>query len=147
MIETNRLFFGNFWTYKCEPHLDNPFVADYTYYRLENKYRLFYLPKKVEIHPTCKEIETGICYPFSRNTYSPKIFIYERNIISLRDAFPTVNFPSKLTKKQVLSINELFNEMQCETYNKEETEQKKIELTTANEIKTRVLKQKNKVLN
>lgn len=137
MIQTNNLYLAKL--------LGNDGSRFGYRYEVDNKYRLFYLTKKrffIDREDVFKDVETGKCYPLCFSYYS-KFYINTNNMISLRDAFPTVNFPTKLTKKQMLQISNLFNEMQCEEYNKKDSEIEKIELHTAAKIKTKVI-QKHK---
>ncbi len=133
MIETNRLYLGRI--YGSE-------LFDSSYYRIDNKYRMFYFVSHkfyISKEDGFKEIESRKYYPTSFRV-SNNYFVPVDGVIPIRDFFPTVNFPSKLTKKQLTSLIYLSNKMQCETYNKDESEQEKIELATAEEIMKRVLK-------
>ena len=137
MLKTNRLFLAKL--------LGGSLFGNR--YEVDDKYRLFYLTKKrfdgtLGREDVFEDVETKKYYPLG-SPYHSRFFIDTNAIISLRDFFPTVNFPNELTRKQLLAIDELLNEMQCETYNKEQTEKESIKLSTSDEIKTRVLKPKN----
>ena len=139
MKETNRLFLGRLWYIRgYKPG------RGYITNSVENKFRIFYLTKSffggAYEKNAFKDIETGLCYPLDVDVISENFFVNTKEIVTLRDAFPTINFPAKLSERQLLEISNFFNQMQCEIYNEEETKKQEIEEKIACDIKTKVLK-------
>ena len=103
MIETNRLFFGRIWT--IQDYLGN---GVYNVKLIQKKFSLLYLTKHeffIGKNDAFKDIESGKYYSVDLNEVATeKFFINTKDIKSLVDIFPTVNFPPKLTKKQTLKI-------------------------------------------
>ena len=141
MIETNRLFFGRIWT--VQNYLGN---GIYNVKQIQKKYMLLYLTKHkffISNVDAFKDIESGKYYSIDLKEFATeKFFINTEDIKPLVDVFPTVYFPPKLTKKQILIISEIYNKMQSEIYDKEEEKQMEIKNNSVNEIKTRVLTKK-----
>lgn len=143
MIETNQLFFGRIWC--IQDYQGNSY---YSVKLIEKCFRLLYLTKHkfyVIKDDAFKDIESGKYYPVDLNACAfEKFFINTNDIKSIRDVFPSVNFPSKLTRNQALQISELFNKMQCESFNKDDEIKSEIKNNTINLMNTKVLTKKIK---